>query len=57
MNVLVYLIPASLTLGVLGLLGFLWTLRNRQYDDPDGDSQRILSDEWDDAPRDQGPSV
>lgn len=51
MNVLTYLIPISLALGGLGLLGFLYTLRSRQYDDPDGDSRRILSNEWDDKPR------
>ena len=50
MNVLVYLIPISLLLGSFGLVAFLWTLKTRQYDDPEGDSHRILSDEWDDAP-------
>jgi cbb3-type cytochrome oxidase maturation protein len=51
MNVLTYLIPISLILGAIGLLGFLYTLRTRQYDDPEGDSRRILSDEWDDRPK------
>ena len=51
MDVLVILIPVSLLLGLLGLLAFVWTLRTRQYEDPDGDSQRILTDEFDDAPR------
>ena len=51
MNVLIWLIPVSLFLGGLGFAAFYWTLRNRQYDDPDGDSQRILNDEWDDHPR------
>ena len=51
MNVLVYLIPASLGLGLLGLGAFLWTLRRGQYDDPDGNASRILSDDYDDAPR------
>ena len=51
MEVLVILIPVSLLLGLLGLLAFVWTLRTRQYEDPDGDSQRILTDEFDDAPR------
>lgn len=50
MNVLVYLIPVSLFLGAVGLGLFFWTLKSNQYDDPDGDSQRILSDRWDDAP-------
>ncbi len=51
MDVLVYLIPISLFLGGVGLLGFLYTMKTNQYDDPDGNSQRILSDEWDDQPR------
>ncbi|MEP2640335.1 cbb3-type cytochrome oxidase assembly protein CcoS [Roseobacter sp.] len=51
MNVLAYLIPISLLLGGVGLLAFLYTLKSRQYDDPDGDSRRILSDTWDDHPK------
>ena len=50
MNVLVYLIPISLLLGGVGLGFFFWSLKTRQYDDPEGDAQRILSDRWDDAP-------
>ena len=51
MDVLVYLIPISLALGVLGLGAFFWTLKSRQYDDPEGDSARILDDGYDDAPK------
>ncbi len=51
MNVLLFLIPVSLTLGGLGLAAFLWSLRTRQYDDPEGDAARILDDRWDDKPR------
>ncbi|SNR32570.1 cbb3-type cytochrome oxidase assembly protein CcoS [Puniceibacterium sediminis] len=51
MNVLVFLIPVSVTLGLLGLGCFVWTLRHRQYEDPEGDRQRVLDDRWDDAPR------
>lgn len=51
MSILAYLIPISLVLGGLGLLAFVYTVRSNQYDDPDGDAQRILSDEWDDHPR------
>ena len=50
MEVLVILIPISLFLGGLGLGAFFWSLKSRQYDDPEGDSRRILSDEFDDAP-------
>ncbi|MEL7099924.1 MAG: cbb3-type cytochrome oxidase assembly protein CcoS [Pseudomonadota bacterium] len=51
MNVLTWLIPISLLLGGLGLAGFLYTLRSRQYEDPKGDAQRILDDRYDDRPR------
>lgn len=51
MNVLTYLIPISLVLGGLGLLAFIYTVRANQYEDPEGDSRRILSDEWDDRPK------
>lgn len=42
MNVLVYLIPAALFLGGLGLLAFLWSLKNGQYEDMEGAANRIL---------------
>lgn len=51
MDVLIYLIPISIFLGGVGLAGFLYTLRTRQYDDPEGDAQRILTGEWDDRPK------
>jgi len=51
MNVLTWLIPISLLLGSLGLAGFLYTLRSRQYEDPKGDAERILDDRYDDRPR------
>ncbi len=51
MNVLVYLIPISVFLGGMGLLFFVYTVRSRQYEDPEGDAQRILSGEYDDKPK------
>ena len=51
MEILTILIPVSLTLGTMGLLAFLWALRSRQFDDPKGDAERILSDAWDDHPK------
>ncbi len=45
MNVLVILVPVSLTLGALGLAGFLWTIRARQYDDLEGNAWRILAED------------
>lgn len=51
MEVLVILIPVSLFLGLLGLFAFVWTMRKGMYDDPEGDSQRILDTRFDDAPK------
>lgn len=51
MDILAVLIPVSLFLGLAGLLGFWWTLRRGQYDDPEGDSQRILRGDYDDHPK------
>lgn len=51
MEVLAILIPVSLFLGGLGLAAFFWTLKSKQYDDPEGDSHRILSDEYDNKPK------
>ena len=45
MNVLVYLLPAALGLGLLGLFGFLWALRSGQYSDVEGAALRVLSDD------------
>lgn len=45
MNVLVYLVPLALLLGLLGLGGFLWSLRSGQYEDLDGAAVRVLSDD------------
>ena len=53
MDVLVYLIPAALFLGLVGLGGFLWSLRSGQFDDMEGAARRILFDD-DDEP-DHGP--
>ncbi len=51
MDVLGILIPASLGLGLLGLAAFWWTLKKGQYDDPEGDSHRILDPRYDDRPK------
>ncbi|MBR9652164.1 cbb3-type cytochrome oxidase assembly protein CcoS [Thalassovita aquimarina] len=51
MSVLSYLIPISLILGGVGLLFFIYTVKSDQYDDPDGNAQRILNGDWDDHPK------
>lgn len=44
MNVIAILLPAALTLGGIGLLAFIWSLKSNQFDDLDGEAQRILID-------------
>jgi cbb3-type cytochrome oxidase maturation protein len=51
MDILGLLIPASLFLGGIGLVAFLWAMKSRQFDDPDGDANRILTKDWDDHPK------
>ncbi|SLN47921.1 Cytochrome oxidase maturation protein cbb3-type [Aquimixticola soesokkakensis] len=51
MTVLVYLIPVSIFLGGVGLGAYFWAIRSGQFDDPEGDAQRILSQAYDDAPK------
>lgn len=48
MTAILWLIPAALFLGALGLIGFFWTTRSGQYDDLQGAAERILID--DDGP-------
>ncbi len=50
MEILLYLIPIALTLGLVGLVGFMWALKNDQFDDMEGNAHRILLDDDDDTP-------
>lgn len=47
MDGLIYLIPAALFLGLIGLAGFMWSIKNDQYDDLDGATYRALFEEDD----------
>lgn len=40
------LVPLSLLLGLIGLVAFFWALRNGQFDDPDGDSWRVITPQF-----------
>jgi cbb3-type cytochrome oxidase maturation protein len=40
-----FLIAISLGLGLAAWLGFLWSVRSGQYDDPEGPKYRMLEDE------------
>jgi cbb3-type cytochrome oxidase maturation protein len=45
MTALAWLIPCALLLGLLGLAGFLWSLKSGQFDDLDGAGWRALQDD------------
>ena len=45
MNVLVFLIPAALALGLIALYGLFWSLKRNQYEDLEGAAYRILQDD------------
>ena len=45
MEVLVILVPLALALGLAGLIGFLWSLRNGQYEDLEGAAWRAIVDD------------
>jgi len=45
MEVLVILVPLALGLGLVGLLGFLWSLKSGQYEDLEGAAWRAIADD------------
>ena len=47
MNILWFLVPISLGLGILGLRAFFWALGSGQYEDLEGAATRILIDDED----------
>lgn len=52
MNVLAFLIPVALFMGLGGLILFLWSLKSGQFDDLQGATYRALFEE-DDIERDK----
>jgi cbb3-type cytochrome oxidase maturation protein len=55
MSALLYLIPAALFLGLLGLAAFLWAQRSGQFDDLEGAANRILFDDDEDGEDEPAP--
>lgn len=49
MTHLLFLIPLSIGMGLIGLGAFFWALRNDQFEDPEGDAWRVI------APQDPPP--
>ena len=45
MEVLVILVALALGLGLVGLLGFLWSLKSGQYDDLEGAAWRAIEED------------
>lgn len=50
MSLLAWLVPVALSMGLVGLLAFLWSMRSGQLEDLDGAAQRVLLNEAADAP-------
>ncbi len=45
MDIMIFLIPAAVLMGALGLAAFFWSLKSGQYEDLDGAAHRILIDD------------
>ncbi|WP_135210526.1 cbb3-type cytochrome oxidase assembly protein CcoS [Vitreimonas flagellata] len=45
MDIMIFLIPAAVLMGAIGLGAFFWSLRSGQYEDLDGAAHRILIDD------------
>jgi cbb3-type cytochrome oxidase maturation protein len=50
MTGLAFLIPVALSMGLIGLLAFFWSLKSGQFDDLDGAAARILIEDDEPAP-------
>lgn len=47
MDVIYGLIPLMLVLGLVGVIIFIWSVKSGQYEDLEGDANRILMDDDD----------
>lgn len=45
MEIMVFLIPVAVLMGLVGLIAFFWSLRSGQYEDLEGAAHRILIDD------------
>ena len=45
MTILLYLVPAALGLGLLGLGAFFWSMKSGQFEDLEGAAVRVLFDD------------
>ncbi len=51
MGILGILIPVSLFAGCMGLAAFIWAMKKGMFEDPEGDANRILTEDFDDKPK------
>ncbi len=42
MEVILYLIPPTILFGIIILWSFFWAMKNKQYEDIDGEAERII---------------
>lgn len=47
MSVLFFLIPIAISIALIALIAFLWSLKTKQYEDMEGAANRILFDDID----------
>lgn len=45
LDIMIFLIPAAVLMGAIGLAAFFWSLKAGQYEDLDGAAHRILLDD------------
>jgi cbb3-type cytochrome oxidase maturation protein len=45
MTIILVLLPVALLMGFTGLMAFMWSLRNGQYDDLEGAAVRAIMDD------------
>jgi len=55
MDGLMFLIPAAIALGAIGLAAFVWAVKTGQFDDLEGDASRILYDDEPDQDKQDKP--
>ncbi len=53
--ILTGLILLSLALGLAAWLGFVWSVKSGQYDDPEGPKYRMLDDDEEEGRRPKSP--
>ncbi len=45
MTAVLWLIPIAFLIGLAGLYAFFWSVKTGQFEDPEGDAERILKND------------